>query len=148
MELLSHLQTVAEYAKKSHPNVYTFIVFLSETHPDRFVLLRRFNDDAARAELMFSPESKNFFNYITNELKLKTKEYSNFAEHRAFGWTSRDHVNTTTIHSKNTHTHIIEAPMDPAMNSTMDSSMPSGENSKKHAADYGAENELKANESH
>jgi hypothetical protein len=60
-------------------------------HPDRFAIVERFVDDAARAQHLESDVFKSFINLVTNELKiLKEVQYSNGIEHEAFGWLCRD----------------------------------------------------------
>jgi len=92
LDVLKELGKLAEFAHKNHLGLYTWKVFLSETHPDRFVAFRRFRDDAARAEHLHSKEFKQFVQNFTENLKVvKSIQYSNYTEYDGFGWLYREH---------------------------------------------------------
>jgi len=105
-EVLSHLQDVAEYAEKFDKELCTFLVLLSEAHPDRFSMMRSFQRDPTRYTNPHKPIFKLFWNKVAVELKLV--QYSTYTEHAAFGWICRHEEGGIDADNKRSQHNIVE----------------------------------------
>jgi len=85
--MFSHYPNIIQYGKEHHLSLLTWWVFLSATHPDRFTVIRRYANNAARIAHQQSDVWRNFVFFLNNKLKiLKKVDYNQYTEYEEFGW--------------------------------------------------------------